>query len=212
MDGACTPSLQSLLHSQFRQGKMFSLVSPLSFSFQHITTVCHPSITLCAEQPGSLLSIISFGTRRRFSWILPKALTKNLEEVQIPLDCPDGCLLNFQFHDVFFANWIGDLGEKKILGHWDNSNLGSKEYLGVFRKAALSPSKHKLDIIALPFLIEQMSRKALKAAAGLNNRDSTEIFPHKPVFIPLLWLPQPLKPSFFVRTNLWQLFRAGIFL
>lgn len=52
---------------------------------------------------------------------------------------------------------------------WDNSSLGSKEFLSVLRKAALSPSKHKPEIIALPFLIEQMSRKALKAAAGLNN-------------------------------------------
>lgn len=87
-----------------------------------------------------------------------------------PWDCPDGCLLNFQFNGDFFANWIGDLTKKKYwVTVWDNSSLDSKEFLGVFRRAVLSPSKHKLEIIALPFLIEQMSRKALKAAAALNN-------------------------------------------
>lgn len=84
IDQACTPSLHSLLHSQFPQGKMLFLASPLNFSFQRIPAVSHPSTMLCEDQPGSLLSIISFGTGRRFSWILPKAFTKNLGEVQAP--------------------------------------------------------------------------------------------------------------------------------
>lgn len=70
----------------------------------------------------------------------------------------------------FLQTGLGIWGKKKYwVTVWDNSSLGCKEFLGVFRKAALSLSKHKLEIIALPFLIEQMSRRALKAAAGLNN-------------------------------------------
>ena len=102
-----------------------------------------------------------------------------------PRDCLDGHLLNFQFNDDFFANWIRDWKktEKYWVTVWDNSSLCSKtEFLDAFRKAALS--KHKLETIALPLLSEQMSWKTLKLAAGLNKY--LQQMTKNPVFILLL--------------------------
>lgn len=159
----------------------FFLLSIPNLSFQLISTVSHPSTMHCDEQPGSLFSIISLlvqGGDSIKSFQKPSLL--QAEEVQVPqplllghvLQAPDclGHLLNFQFSLFCKLDW--GFGKKlKNTG----SLFGTIQVFGLLQSSWMPSGKLLFlllninQIIALPFLVEQMNQKTPKLAAGLNN-------------------------------------------